>query len=396
MTRAIYVDVIGGAAGDMLLAAMLDAGAPADAVQGAVDAVLPNRFRLTVETVHRAGLRALLLRLAEDHHQPSRSFPELLAIIKAASLSPRVGAISRAILTRLGEAEARVHGVPVSDLQMHELGTDDTLLDVVGMAAALEALQVEKMLVSAIPLASGGTVAGPHGELPLPAPATLELLRGFTVRGGANGELVTPTAAAILASLGTPSAHMPDVIIEEIGYGAGSRDIEQRPNLVRVILGTLAPPATALVGRDLIVLEANLDDLSPELLADAAEALRAAGALDVWTTPVQMKKGRSGILLTGLCDPDRGEALRRIFFESTSTFGVRSYGVRRTELERKSVDVALNGGSVRVKLGLLGGRLLSAKPEHDDVADLARKAGRPVRMIYEEAIAAARSLHLHG
>ncbi len=395
MTRAGYVDVIGGAAGDMLLAALLDAGAPLATVQDAIDAVLPGRFRVGTQAVRRAGLHANLLWITKnDAHQPSRSFRDLLATVQMAALPEQIRARAQTVLTRLAEAEARVHAVALEDLQMHELGADDTLLDVVGVAAALDALSVEQLLVSSLPLAVGGTVGGPHGELPLPAPATLELLRGFPVRGAENGELVTPTAAAILAGIGTPSARMPAMTIERIGYGAGRRDDEVRPNVVRVILGELAAdPRTDGLQRDLVVMETNLDDLSPELVADAAQALRSAGAFDVWITPVQMKKGRSGIVLSVLCEPDLEEPLRKVFFEATSTFGVRSYAVRRTELERRSVNVALNGGSVRVKVGLLAGRLVSAKPEHDDVANLARQAGRPVRAIYEEAISAVRSLH---
>ncbi len=266
MTRVGYVDVIGGTAGDMLLAALLDAGAPLATVQEAIDVVLPGRFRVGTEAVRRAGLHAKMLRITKnDAPQPSRSFRELLATVEAAALPERIGARAQTILTRLAEAEARVHGVALADLQMHELGADDTLLDVVGVAAALDTLSVEELLVSSLPLSVGGTIGGPHGELPLPAPATLELLRGFPVRGAEDGELVTPTAAAILAGIGTPSTRMPAMTIERIGYGAGRRDVAGSPNVVRVILGELAAHSrTAGRQRDLVVMEANLDDLSPE------------------------------------------------------------------------------------------------------------------------------------
>ncbi len=391
MTRILYIDVIGGAAGDMLLAALLDAGASSAGVQEAVDAVLPDRFRIATEEVRRANLRARLLCATVGSRAPRagpRPFRELLAAVESAPLSPALRRTAHSVLQRLQEAEARVHGEPASQVVAHELGDDDTLLDVVGVAAALESLQVSRVFVSPIPLAMGGTIDAAHGPRPVPAPATLELLRGFSVRGDGRGEVVTPTAAAIFAALAVPAADLPGMTLECIGYGAGRRDPEGLPNVLRVLAG---PAADHPLERELVVLEANIDDLSPELVADAAEALRAAGALDVWTAPAQMKKGRAAVVLSALSDPALEPALSSVFFEATSTFGVRIHPVRRVELERRWVDVALAEGNVRVKLGLLGGRLMSATPEHDDVAEVARKSGQPVRLVYEKALAAARA-----
>lgn len=376
-----YVDPIGGAAGDMLLAALVDAGAPIEAVRYAVDAVLPGRFRIDSEEVRRGGLRARLLSIdrgRDGSPGASRGFRELTGWLEAGNLSPAVAERARTVLDRLGRAEARVHGLDLDELVLDELGDDDTLLDVVGVAAGLEALDVKEVLVGPIALAD-------------PGPATLELLQGFAVKGTGSGETVTPTAAAIFAALGAPTERFPEMTIQSMGYGAGTRDPSDRPNVVRVVLGTMArTEGEGARRRDLVVLEANLDDLTPELVADAVQALLAAGALDAWTVPAHMKKGRPGAIISALCEPDREKVLRRVLFETTSTFGVRAHDVRRAELERRVVSVPLAGGTVRVKVGLLEGRAITATPEHDDVAQVAVASGRPVRELYEEALAAAR------
>jgi uncharacterized protein (TIGR00299 family) protein len=397
MSRVLYVDVIGGAAGDMMLAALLDAGASQDAVQAAVDAVFGARYRVTTEPVRRGGFAAMLLRIEpEPEETADRSLGDLMDRLDRAALDSRVAEIARSILGRLAQAEARVHGMAGDELSLHAVGDDDTLIDVVGAAAALASLGVDRMFVSSIPLQGGGAVVTGlrgHPDVPLPAPATLELLRGFTIRGEGSGETVTPTGAAILAAVGTPAPAFPAMEVDGIGYGAGSRDPGDRANVIRVVVGAeVTAQEGGPVERSLAVLEANLDDLTPELVADAARALASAGALDVWTMPVQMKKGRPGILLSALCEPQLQPRLRDVFFQTTSTLGVRAHAVRRAELERRTVAVAVGEGTVRVKLGLLRGRVASATPEHDDVAELAVRSGRSVLDVYEEAAAAARSL----
>jgi uncharacterized protein (TIGR00299 family) protein len=401
MTALAYVDPVGGAAGDMLLAAFLDAGAPLPAVQEAVDAVLPGRYRLRTEEVRRGGLRALALRVeaagGEAPEASLRSFADLFGSLDRAPLPEAVAARARAVLRRLAEAEARVHGLGPAELPAHAAGDDDTLLDAVGVAAALESLAVERLLVGAVPLPSGGAVTGlpDHPDVPLPAPATLELLGGFRVRGlegpDPDREAVTPTAAAVLAALGEPASGFPAMVLERVGTGAGAQDPPGRANVVRVVVG-IPVPGGGQEERDLVLLEANVDDLSPELVADAAEALRAAGALDAWATPAVMKKGRPGVVVSALCEPGVAGAVREAFFRATTTFGVRALPVVRTALDRRVVAVPVAGGTVRVKLGLLGGRVVTAKPEHDDVADLAARTGRSVRELHEEASAAARTL----
>jgi pyridinium-3,5-bisthiocarboxylic acid mononucleotide nickel chelatase len=399
MSRLLYVDVVGGAAGDMVLAALLDAGADLDAVRSAVDAVLPGRFELDTDVVRRSGVRARLLRIEDRQEEGGRPleprpFRDLVAKLEAAALPERIASTAGRALNLLGAAESRVHGIDPADLLLHELGDDDTLLDLVGVAAALGSLEVDRILVSKIPLGPGILEEG-HSHGSVPTAVAFELLRGFVVRGAGMRETVTPTGAAILAALGAPADAVPEMRIEAIGYGAGTDDPPGYPNVVRVIVGVDVPDSLEAGDppeRHLVVVEANLDDLTPELVADAAGALLAAGALDAWTTPIVMKKGRPGLLLSALCEPAAVPGLREAFFESTSTFGVRSYPVRRAELERRVEVVEIGLDSVRVKVGLLHGRVVSATPEHDDVAEVARRRGLPVRAVYEEASAAARDL----
>ena len=383
--RTLFVDPIGGAAGDMLLAALLDAGAPRDAVIDAVSSVLGGRIEVGTRIVTRRGLRALELVLPEGlDRAPARRGPlDLVAAVEHAGLADGVRSRALAVLSRLGDAEARVHGVPVAEARLEELGADDTLVDVVGVAAALDVLEVDTVAVPALPLGRG-------------ARATLELLRGFDVRPpDAPDELrepVTPTAAAILSALGAPAAQMPAMSLEAVGVGAGAHDPAGVANIVRVLLGT--PASDPADGRRLLVVEANVDDLSPELVSDAIEALLQTGALDAWFTPIVMKRGRPALTISALCEPEDLAAVRRAFFEHTTTLGVRVHGVARPELERRVVEIELleGGPRVRVKVAYLDGRAVDAKPEHDDVVEAARKLDRPVRAAHEAASALAHRL----
>jgi uncharacterized protein (TIGR00299 family) protein len=387
--KVLYVDVVGGAAGDMLLAALLDAGAPRDQVSDAVSAVLGRRVECVTAEVRRRGLRALALSAPGDLSAQRRRPGELLDAVDRAALEDGVGARATAILQRLFEAEAKVHGREIAELELEEIGEDDTLLDVVGVAAALASLGVERVDVSAIPMPppSGD---GTHGS---PAPVTLELLSGFALRPSVAGtdlpETVTPTAAAILSVLGRPVPDMPELVLERIGVGAGSRDPTSVANVVRVLLGEASPAADG--ARRLLLLEANVDDLEPELVPDAIDALLAAGALDAWMAPIVMKRGRPAVAISALCGRDMLDEVRRTFFEATTTLGVRVHEVSRPELDRRivEIDLAEGGPRIRVKLGVLDGLTLNAKPEHADVVEAARKLGRPVRSVHAQASALA-------
>lgn len=390
MSRLAYVDPVGGAAGDMLLAALLDAGAPREAVAEAVSAVLGREVGLAVQELRRGGLRALAV---EGPPPSARRRPdELLGAVSRAALPEGVRTRTSAVLERLLAAEARVHGVGLEDLELGELGEDDTLFDVVGIAAALEALGIERLAVAPLPTPPRSEGSS-HG---LPAPVTLDLLRGFALRSATPGiaEPVTPTAAAVLTALGAPASELPPMHLEAVGVGAGSLEVVGTPNVVRVLVGEISETPAAQAPRRLLVLEANVDDLSPELVPDAVEALLAAGALDAWATPIVMKRGRPALQISALCEPAALEAVRRAFFEATTTLGVRVHAVDRPELERRTFEVELapGGPRVRVKVGYLEGRAVSAKPEHADVVEAATKLGEPVRAVHARASALAQAL----
>ncbi len=393
--RTLYADVVGGAAGDMLLAALLDAGAPTDPIEDAVSSVLGHRIELTTTEVDRRGLRALALRLPKrlECATARRGPLDLVAAVERAPLAEGAHARATAVLSRLGQAEARVHGVPLEELRLDELGADDTLVDIVGIAAALDALDVRSIAVSPLPVPPPS-----HGERHgSPAPVTLELLRGFSLRPStARNDLtepVTPTAAAVFAALGEPAREIPEMRLEAIGTGAGTRDPASVANVVRVLLGSTTESEDP-TARRLVVAEANVDDLTPEQVPDAIDALLACGALDAWSTPIVMKRGRPAVTISALCEPDALAEVRRAFFESTSTFGVRIHAVARPELERRvvEVDLAEGGPTIRVKIGFLDGRAVTAKPEHADVVEAARKLDRPVRSVHEAASAIAHRL----
>jgi len=387
--NVLYVDVVGGAAGDMLLAALFDAGASCDEVSDAVSAVLGRRVGCATTEVRRRGLRALAISAPGDLSTERRGPRELLDAVERAALQDGVRARATAVLHRLFEAEAKVHGREIAELELEELGEDDTLLDVVGVAAALASLGVERVDVSAIPMPPPSNDES-HGS---PAPVTLELLSGFALRPSVAGtdlpETVTPTAAAILSVLGRPVPEMPELVLERVGVGAGSRDPTSVANVVRVLLGEASPAADDV--RRLLLLEANVDDLEPELVPDAIDALLAAGALDAWMAPIVMKQGRPAVAISALCERDMLDEVRRTFFEATTTLGVRVHEVSRPELDRRivEIDLAEGGPRIRVKLGVLDGRTLNAKPEHADVVEAARKLGRPVRSVHAQASALA-------
>jgi uncharacterized protein (TIGR00299 family) protein len=390
----VYVDVVGGAAGDMLLAALLDAGADRDAVADAVSSVLHRRVECSTAEVKRRGLRALALSLPEDVLATRRTPRALMDAVERATLDEVIRERAISVLARLFGAEARVHGVTLESLELEELGTDDTLLDVVGIVTALDSLSIERLAVSSIPMPPRSD-GGRHGS---PPPVTLELLSGFALHASAAGrglpETVTPTAAAVFSALGESLPDMPTMVLGATGVGAGTRDPSSVPNVVRVLIGSSPDAPAAEAWPRVLHLEANVDDLSPELVPDAIDALLSAGALDSWTTPVIMKHGRPALTVSALCKREAVDDVRRAFFESTSTLGIRIHEVERPELERRMVEVDLDEGGprIRVKISFLDGRAMNAKPEHADVVEAARKLGRSIRAVHSDAAAVARRL----
>jgi hypothetical protein len=388
--RHAWVDATAGAAGDMLLAALVDAGAPLAAAQGAVDAVIPESIRLTSRPVSRAGMRATKVDVhpaAQD--QVHRSWRDIQALLERADLAAPVRERAQRVFRRLAEAEARVHGVAADEVHFHEAGSWDSIADVVGVCAALDCLGVSSMSCSAVALGSG-RAAGSHGDLPVPVPAVLEMSAGWRVLSSGQGELATPTGMALLTALSQESSDLPAMSVRAVGVGAGTADVPGRPNVVRVVLGDRCDQP---VGQDdpaiMSVLETNVDDMDPRVWPTVLASLLSAGAADAWLVPIVMKKGRPAHTLAVLAPVDRRAALRRLIFELTSTIGVREVAVTRMALDRFWVPLPVAGGEVRLKVAHRGGEVVHATPEFDDVAEVAAKRAVPVRRVLEEAVAAA-------
>lgn len=316
-----------------------------------------------------------------------RAFRDIRAMIVGSHLSAAVKERAIAIFTTLAEAEGTVHGFAVEDVTFHEVGAIDSIVDIVGTAIGLVALDIDHAYVSPLPLGSG-MVRSQHGIIPVPGPATIELLRGYPVRAGdGNGELVTPTGAAIVRAIARPLASPPMLNVERVGYGAGTKTFADRPNLLRLMLGTVA---VAAVTEEMIVVETNIDDANPEIYEYVMEQLFAAGARDVWLSPAQMKKNRPGTTLHALAEPAQREALAGVMLRETSSIGVRSYPVQRTALPREEISVDTEYGSVRVKIARAPDGALNLAPEYESCKEQARERNVPLKLVYQAALAAAR------
>jgi uncharacterized protein (TIGR00299 family) protein len=385
--RLCYLDCVGGLAGDMLLAALLDAGANVELLRSVPESLGLDGVEIAVDRVERQGIGGLHVGVhapGGDHEH--RRYADIRRIVEEAELPSRGRSRALDAFARLAEAEARIHGVSVEDVHFHELGAVDTLVDVCGAFVLLDDLGVDRVACSPLPFARGLTRAA-HGVLPLPAPATLALLEGAPLVGvETEAELVTPTGAAIAATVVETWGLLPPLVLERVGYGAGTADFPDRPNVVRAVLGTGA--TTAATG-EVVLLETNLDDLVPELVPDAVERCFEAGALDVWSVPGQLKKGRPGIVLSALARPGAEHDVARAMLEETSALGIRVARLSRYELEREERVVEIDGRPIRIKVGLLDGRVVNLAPEHDDCSALARATGRTVKSIWAEALALA-------
>jgi pyridinium-3,5-bisthiocarboxylic acid mononucleotide nickel chelatase len=382
--RTLALEPVGGIAGDMLIAALLHLGAPRAALdEGLRKLGLP--IEIAVQEVEVNGIRALHVEVrgpAQDHlHRPWR---EIRALIDQAGLSAPVARRAQEAFALLARAEGKIHGVAPEEVAFHEVGALDSIADVVGAALLIDALQVER-IVALPPPAGSGTISSAHGLIPVPAPATLEVLKGRAVRPSGPGERTTPTGAALLAAWTEEVAALPEMSIEAAGYGAGTKRWDDAPNLLRAVLGK-----TAVQNEGAWVLETNLDDLSPQLLAIALEAALAAGALDAWIAPVTMKKGRPGHLFGVLCGETARAAVEAVIFRETSTLGVRATRVSRSILDRELTEVTTEYGKVRVKLGRSQGKLLNAQPELEDCRLAAERHGVPVKEVQAAALSAFR------
>jgi uncharacterized protein (TIGR00299 family) protein len=382
-----YFDCFAGVAGDMVLGALLDAGGSAEALRAGLAGVPVDPFELEVTGVERGGIGATHVRVRARRSPVIRTWAYLRGALGEADLPAPVRERSLAVFGRLAEAEAQIHRKPVDQIHFHEVGAVDAVVDIVGSALLLHELGITEVWASAVATGTG-LARSEHGVLPVPAPAVLELLRGVPIySGGVAAELTTPTGAAILAATADRFTELPPMRVAAVGYGAGSRQHDELPNLLRVVLGQRTEAGAA--GDSGLVLEANLDDMNPELAPWVLDRLFEAGAADVWFTPIHMKRGRPGVTLSVLCAPGTDAAVRELLWRETSTIGVRGLPVRKWMLERRVIAVGVPGGKVRVKLGLDGGRVVNVAPEYADCARLAGETGRPLKDVMARAQAAA-------
>lgn len=377
MALTCYLDAFSGISGDMTVGALADAGADQAAIAAAI-ASLNAGATVSFEKVKRGGIGATKYRVAAEETRKHRHLPHIVKMIEAAELSPRAKQKAIAVFHKLGEAEAEVHQVPIEKVHFHEVGAADSIADIVGACVAFDALDIDAVVCSPVNVGSG-TVHTEHGVLPVPAPATALLLRDAPVYSqGPVFELTTPTGAAIAATLAQRFGTLPPMKIARTGYGAGDRDFPGQANVLRVILGE---PTGAGEAIGVSVIEANIDDSNPQVLAYATERLFAAGALDVTLQPIVMKKGRPGNLLRVIAKPEDREPLAQIVFQETSTLGLRIYPAERRVQARTWMEVATPFGKVRVKVAGEG----SYAPEYEDCRKLALASGVALKRVIAEA-----------
>lgn len=388
-----WLDCVGGASGDMMLGALVDAGVPVDVLRAAVDAVGVERVELTSERTARHGLAATRVHVSTGETHVTRTWADVRALLAAAALEPPVRERALDVFARLARAEAGAHGIPVDDVHFHEVGALDSIADVVAASAGLHALGPRSLVVSPVPLGAGLT-GGMHGGIPLPAPAVLTVLgeAGAPVHGGdLVVERTTPTGAALLASVASGWGPLPAMRVTRVGVGAGGRDLAEVPNVLRLVLGEPAEPGDGATSADLLF-AANVDDLDPRLWPTVLARLLDAGASDAWLTPIVMKKGRPAHTLSVLVTAAHADAVRRAVYAETSTIGLRETSVVKRALDRDIRAVDVDGQPVAVKVALLDGAVVNAQPEFDDVVAAAEKLGRPVKAVLARATAAAQSL----
>ena len=383
-----WLDCGSGVSGDMLLGALSDLGALDDLP--AVIASLSD-LGVTVETsdTTRAGLRARSVTIHATDEQPHRHLPDVRHVIEQAAVPEAVRARALAVFERLAAAEAQVHGVAAEQVEFHEVGAVDSIVDVLGACLGLHTLGLDRLVVSPVAL-GGGTARTAHGTIPVPTPAALALLTAADLAavGGGDVELATPTGLAIVAEWASGTAAMPAMRVTATGTGAGSRDIRERANVVRLIVGE---PADQGDGEEWLVVETNVDDLDPRLWPGTITALLQAGAADAWMTPILMKKGRPAHTLHALLPAEALSGVTQAIFTNTTTIGLRWHRVEKHALARETVSVDIDGLTIRVKIAFADGRVVSATPEFDDVAAAAESLGIPVKEVLAESVTAVRN-----
>ena len=403
--RILYLDCFSGISGDMMIGALADLGITPSTFEWELSKLELGDYHLHFERQTRGGISGVKFdvhggathaetvpdtRSPESHHHAhsdasSRRFSEIRGLLQASGLSDFVKLHATAIFRRIGEAEAKIHGVAIEEVQFHEVGALDSIVDVVLTCVGIEALQIARVYISDL-VDGQGTFRCAHGEYPLPAPATLEILRDIPIRQVAIPfELITPTGAAIVAEFHHIVGAMPEMRPIKIGYGLGKRELFDRPNILRAVLGEAEKSKSS----DRIVeLQANIDDLSPEILGAVHARLFKVGALDAFFTPIQMKKNRPGILLSVLCRPSDRQKIQELLFTETSTFGIRYREIERITLDREVVQVQTAFGSVQIKIGSQNGKIFQVSPEFESCNAAAERSQQPLKRIYELAVEA--------
>ena len=411
--KILYFDCFAGAAGDMILGALLDAGVPLDELKRALGSLAVEGWDVSVERVIKTGVAATKFRVHEHAHQGSgigdqgsghqgsghqgsghqhphehdhdhghRSLTDIFAAIDRSALSPVGKARAIKMFRRLGEVEAAIHGTPLDQVHLHEVGALDSIIDIVGAVFALEWFNADRIVVSPINL-GGGMVKSAHGLFPVPAPATLALLQGAPVySSGIQKELLTPTGALILTEYATEFGPIPPMTISSVGYGAGDRELKDTPNVVRVLIGEAEgskPQALSPTSYRVAVLECEIDDMNPQIFGVLMDKLYAAGALEVFYSAVQMKKNRPGTLMTIITKPEQRDLMTGIVFRESTTIGIRHQELSRECLDREMVSVTTSVGPVRFKVASRDGRVLNAQPEFEDLAKLSEQRGIPLK-----------------
>jgi pyridinium-3,5-bisthiocarboxylic acid mononucleotide nickel chelatase len=384
--KCAYFDCFSGISGDMTLGALLDAGVSVEHLRAELQGLNLPGWELSAEKVWKNGMAATYAKVLAQDTTTHRSLSTILSLIGKSALATAVKNRAASIFQKLGEAEAAVHDAPLEKIHFHEVGAIDAIIDIVGACIGFAALGIESFGCSPLNV-GGGTAKMAHGVLPVPAPATARLLLGKpTYSNGIQKELVTPTGAAIVTTLCSNFGPQPSMTVNSIGYGAGTADLEGQPNVLRLMVGETAEKRSAAESETIRVLEANLDDMNPQIYGYFLEKALAAGALDVFSTPVQMKKNRPGMLVTVLCKPEDEPKFHEMLFAETTTLGVRTYTAERRVLARQWESVHTSFGDVRIKVARLNGHIRQASPEFEDCRKLAEAKNVPLQRVMDEAM----------
>lgn len=390
--KIAYFDCSAGAAGDMITAAMLDAGLDCRLLKTSLHTLGIKGLKLETSRTTRAGIRALTFKPAAPEQKHHRNLQNITDLIENSKIHKNAKSLALAVFRKLADAEAKVHNCKTRDVHFHEVGAIDSIIDVVSAAIGINALQIEKIYCSTISLGAG-SVKTAHGNMPVPAPATAELIKNLPVSGGPiNAELLTPTAAAILAAAVQSFGHLPPMKIDALGYGAGSRNPPEMPNVLRLFIGRSIEEKNTSADT-VALLQTNIDDISPEIIGFISEQLLEKGALDVYTIPIGMKQNRPAVCLSVLCKPQDVPGLENFIYNQGLTFGIRKQFLQRSKLQREFLTVQTRFGRIRIKTGSLNANTVTAKPEFSDCAAAAQKENVPVKKVIQAAINAYKKLN---